>query len=363
MPANSPDLLTTADDDLPAIPIETADERVFSDYYDREVKALVDTMEFARQVALAESNSRKWPAYGIVFPICLILLTWAGVKIDLRILLYGAFGIGFLLVKYVNEPLRKFEATRDDSVIPKIVAYFPGFKYQRDSPAEASSITESAIIPRGDRQVGGDRVQGVHSETQIVISEIKTTEQRGSGKNRHTVTLFKGLLMKIEFEKPFSGVTLVERESGSYGFALPGLLGGRKLEPVSLEDPDFEKEFRVRSTDQVEARYLLTPDFMVRLHDISVGGQAQNLRCSFVNRKFYLAIPTDKDYFELGGASSTESNFGQALGVYCDIRDVVSLVDILKINAGRRVRTGTAAEAPPLVPPPPPDLTSVPPTA
>ena len=42
-----------------------------------------------------------------------------------------------------------------------------------------------------------------------------------------------------------------------------GIEGG--VEKVSLESTQFEDQFDVYSTDQVEARYLLTPEFMDRL--------------------------------------------------------------------------------------------------
>ena len=38
-----------------------------------------------------------------------------------------------------------------------------------------------------------------------------------------------------------------------------------RLEEIELEDPEFMEHFRVYSTDQVEARYILSPSMMERL--------------------------------------------------------------------------------------------------
>ena len=59
------------------------------------------------------------------------------------------------------------------------------------------------------------------------------------------------------FQKDFQGHTTVLRNSL---FKL-SFSGSR----VKLENPDFEKTFDVYSTDQIEARYLLSPSMMERL--------------------------------------------------------------------------------------------------
>ena len=60
--------------------------------------------------------------------------------------------------------------------------------------------------------------------------------------------------------KNFSGQTIVVPKYINYN--------ARNNEEVILEDTNFRKLNNVYSTDQIEARYLLTPSFMERIKSI-----------------------------------------------------------------------------------------------
>jgi hypothetical protein len=66
---------------------------------------------------------------------------------------------------------------------------------------------------------------------------------------------------------------------------------------VRLEDPEFEKLFAVYSTDQIEARYLLSPSLMQRLVDFTKKARRETF-VSLINDKIYIAIKYDEDLFE-----------------------------------------------------------------
>ncbi len=44
-------------------------------------------------------------------------------------------------------------------------------------------------------------------------------------------------------------------------------MGSADFRPIEMENPDFEKGFAVYGTDQVEARYILTPAMMGKILD------------------------------------------------------------------------------------------------
>ncbi|MEM6796310.1 MAG: DUF3137 domain-containing protein, partial [Acidobacteriota bacterium] len=72
--------------------------------------------------------------------------------------------------------------------------------------------------------------------------------------------------------------------------------GAAALKRVRLEDARFEKEFEVVSSDQVEARYLLTPALMERLMEAqSVLGPRTRLRAAFHDRHMLLTLDTRKN--------------------------------------------------------------------
>jgi hypothetical protein len=52
-----------------------------------------------------------------------------------------------------------------------------------------------------------------------------------------------------------------------------------KLEEIKLEDPEIRKNFVVYSTDQVEARYLLTPSFIQRFKRLKTAYGTKKIKC------------------------------------------------------------------------------------
>ena len=64
-----------------------------------------------------------------------------------------------------------------------------------------------------------------------------------------------------------------------------------------MEDPEFERLFKVFSTDQVEARYILTPNMIRRIVEFRNRTQSQ-VRVSFIASRVFVAIPTSHNHFE-----------------------------------------------------------------
>ena len=79
-------------------------------------------------------------------------------------------------------------------------------------------------------------------------------------------TVFHGLVVRMAVHKNFRGLTIIRHDAGVVGNGRALLQG---LQRVNLEDPVFEQAFEVAASNQVEARYLLTPSFMERLLELS----------------------------------------------------------------------------------------------
>jgi hypothetical protein len=75
------------------------------------------------------------------------------------------------------------------------------------------------------------------------------------------------------------------------------LQGAAGSDLVKLEDPAFEKQFVVRASDQVEARYVLSPALMARMLDFK-NQTGRDVQFSLVGSNIYVAIPFSSDLFE-----------------------------------------------------------------
>ena len=113
-------------------------------------------------------------------------------------------------------------------------------------------------------------------------------------KSMMTRKIFEGMLIVAPSFKNFSGVTRVMPDTKwkSLGEVCTS------LEHVSFEDVVFEKLFDVYSSNQIEARYLLTTGFMERLVQAASKEKTQIIG-SFEKGYAYIGVEKEGDLFEL----------------------------------------------------------------
>lgn len=233
-------------------------------------------------------------------------------------------------------------------VIGRMVqAYDPNLSYYPDRGISREEFRASRIYPsRIDRYNNEDLFTGVVGETAFRFSELhaeyKTTTTDSKGRRRTTYhTIFKGIFFVADFNKHFNGMTFVlpdnaESMLGGIGRMFQewgSKLDGRPGEMVQLEDPEFEKLFAVQSTNQVEARYILSLSLMRRLSEFRQHMDVP-IALSFVDSNIYIAIATRKNHFEppsflTGSAQLTRAEFEEYLE---DIRLAEGIVEDLNLN-------------------------------
>ncbi len=150
------------------------------------------------------------------------------------------------------------------------------------------------ILPSYDDAEFQDQWQGKIGDTDFMLYEAKLTEERGSGKNRHTETVFEGIILRFTFARPFLSTTLVRREG--FKFTLFGddkNFDGQVLERVKMVDPAFEEAFDVYASDQVESRYLVHPAYCERLLDLEREFAGSKLSALFRHGDLIVTVNAD----------------------------------------------------------------------
>lgn len=162
-----------------------------------------------------------------------------------------------------------------DQVIPQLLtAVFPEVSYGRNDWVEEHQFTASGLFRAPDRYSGKDSFVGLWGATRFCCSlvhaeeryETTTTDTDIDGNTttrneEHWRDIFQGLFFTADFNKYLHSQTLVRDGKA-------GLFARLSSTLVKLEDPLFNRQFRVYSGDQVEARYILTPRMMERLLDL-----------------------------------------------------------------------------------------------
>lgn len=236
---------------------------------------------------------------------------------------------------------RRFVGAFKWQVMPELVrAVGPNLDYYPNNCIDLDEFNACGLFIRPDRYDGCDLVAGRVGKTDVRFSLVHAEEEY---QEAYTVTdtdsngdttsrteyrtawrdIFRGLLFSADCNKHFSGATFVS--AGKSGF-----LARRRRSHVQLESPEFSRAFTVHASDQVEARYLLTPNLMERILELRRRANCQ-LQLSFTGSRVYLAMPMALDAFVPSFWRRIDDS--RQLGVwFATLQFIVGIVDDLNLN-------------------------------
>ena len=200
-------------------------------------------------------------------------------------------------------------------------------------PPDLIPLIENSLLPkRYDRVSFEDKMWGnAHGAEFEALECHMEREDRDSDGDTNWVTVFRGSLMAMDFHRKFLGRTVVLRDKGIFNAKKKG-----DMKRVGLVDPKFEKIFEAYSTDQVEARVLLTPTFMQRLVDLEQSVDGKKIRFAFLDDLLLIAVETP-NRFEAGSMSVPVTDPKRTQDILDEIGAVYNLVDgLMKPLKGRR---------------------------
>jgi hypothetical protein len=145
---------------------------------------------------------------------------------------------------------------------------------------------------------------------------------------------FKGLFFIADFNKNIKGCTIVlpdflEKKIGIFAKMLQEL-NFSKENLVYMEDINFEKEFVVYSTDQIEARYVLSTSLMGKITELKKRIK-KPLFFSFKGKKMYMGIADSNGFLSLRKSFKTSLN-DDLIKIYDNIKFCTDVVKALNLN-------------------------------
>lgn len=166
------------------------------------------------------------------------------------------------------------------------------------------------MVPDYDDSTFCDLWWGLVAGQPFTLHEAKLTEQRGSGKDRRTVTVFEGQILSIGFNRRFHSTTLIEPDGERRKFLIgaekeTAEIGGIELGRVDVTHPGFEDRFTAWSDDQVEARYIVHPEYVERLLAVEKAFTGEDIRALFHEGDLLITVKTG-NLFESGSLDSGE---------------------------------------------------------
>jgi hypothetical protein len=310
-------------------------DKGFSEHYNKKLKDLVDDFEVKRVSAAASARKKLLfltPFFFIIPFIGLNITIWefnetdepAGIGVTFSILLYGA------IFWYIKSSILVYQVSIKEKIYPHILEFIGDFTFSSNVSAQVEKFEKSGLLPAFSKENNEDQIIGKYKSVQLQLFETHLQKWRKSGKRSRLVTVFNGLVINLSMSKDFSGKTVVKQDRGSVGNWFEGKFSS--LENVRLEDPKFEEIFEVYSTDQIEARYLLTVSFMERLLELADIFDNAEIQLCFENNNLLMVVPLKKPIFEPGPITDPENFVDDAQSLLKEMHLICQIVDTLKLN-------------------------------
>lgn len=240
---------------------------------------------------------------------------------------------GFLLI-LLGGPLYLYKRQVKAQIMPDFAGFFGTFNYAYQATVNTDLLAKSRLFGNFNFNYGDDYFCGQYDGVQITVAETELQQREWNVQRRREdkYTIFKGVCILLEMNKNFAGETVVLQDKGLFNslYRLNERTFG--LQNVRLEDSRFEKLFEVFSSDQIEARYLLTTAFMERMLKLQTLFAGQTMQFAFKDNKLLIAIKTRQNMFEANSFFRSNVNKPKIDKVFDQFYTVFSIIKILKLN-------------------------------
>ena len=308
-----------------------------TDFYYNSLYPTLQELENERK-ALKDRIVKLGVVLAAVSLILFYVATDALKSINIDILLFfifALFGIGAFIYKLM---IKDYASSFKISVIePLIKEIDENLRYNPIAMIEKGVFVNSELFTnKVDRYSGNDYVTGKIDDVDIKFSDVHAEQKHKDSKGRTSwSTIFKGLFIVTSFNKHFSNSTIILPDSAEN---LLGSLVGSWLQSnnfaraqlIKMDDPEFEKEFVVYGSDQIESRYILTHSMMKRILDLKKR-TAKPVYISFKDGLMHVAIEYDKDLFEPSVFRSL-LEYNVAMEYVKTLQLTLAMIEELKLN-------------------------------
>lgn len=276
------------------------------------------------QFRTLQLRQRKY--WWIVFGICVAAVAVSFALGGPSYALWAAIAGIAAIVIATNRATRILSRFYKQAIVPEIASQrCENGRYAPDAGISEQLFRESNLFRSPDRYNSEDLIEGCVGQTPFYFAEVHAQERRTTHTKNGTrttwVDIFRGFFFVADFNKHFQGqTTLVPNYWGSKWLA------GK--DRVQLENAELMKHLLVCSTDQVEARYLLTPSLMERIMTLW-HRHPDRLSISFTASNIIVAISVSSNHYEASLWRPIERCIERDTRV---VRELTSIVEELNMN-------------------------------
>ena len=352
----------------------------FHEMYRTKLMPIFATYESERKVELARFLFCMFfavfcyvvPSLPLIFPRLLIDNGSNSVWTIIPLFSVVFWIIGVLVMFWCKDIPKNFSMKLKQCCLPHILKLFDDIKWKNNAYVIGNiKLNNSGLFGDFNRRQTDDEFVGSFKDVSFKICETAMQYESGSGKNRTCISVFKGVVISFKSNKTIKNRTIIATKGdltkkNSYLLLYISLIGigfdlflksmnivavlvivaiaaliiyfvsknqeGEPLNEVTLEDPRFCKKFNAYSSDQVEARYLLTTAFIERFQNLNTAFGAKKAKCSFFDDEIMFAISTNKNLFEIGSLFKSLNDPTSINAFYDELSSIYDMVTYFKLD-------------------------------
>lgn len=208
---------------------------------------------------------------------------------------------------------------------------FDNVKFDLKNGINKDIIAGTDIMSMGNRYYSNDYIRGIYKNVDFERADVKIQNHTSNGKHSQTVTYLHGRWLIFEFNKNFHFDLQIIGKGFNYSKKRSSIFTSEaeRRRKIEFEDIQFNKDFTVYAQDDLEAFYILTPQFIDTLKNMATIMDG-NLMLGFVDNKLHVAINTGKDAME---PSIFRSELKSSLAeVEKEINVIISIIEGLNLD-------------------------------
>ena len=309
-----------------------------------------------------------------IIPLLIFLITQTPYE-DFALVIVAAVPIAIVLLACLWEyTIRTFNSNIKNQCMPELLKAFGKINWTPKAIAISDTkIRKSELFGTYNKRENDDTFSGTYKDLKFVVSESNMQNEKGSGRSKRVWPVFNGVIVMIDSNKTIQNKTIITTKGdinvknsdplmwisiiglGFYLFTfglhigiitsivLIGLLlcilikrfckneHKEVLNPVILEDHEFNKKYEVLSSDQIEGRYLVTTAFMERFKTLHTAFGSNKAKCAFFDDKVMFAISTNKNLFEIGDLFHPLTDMKHINDFMKEISAIYEIIDYFKL--------------------------------
>ncbi|MGV7222325.1 MAG: DUF3137 domain-containing protein [Nitrospinales bacterium] len=262
--------------------------------------------------------------------------------------------LGFLTYLLLSGYGSNFDAYCKKKFIPLLLKFYGDFVYKPEGGMSLKTLANFEIFPSYQEVGAADYIKGTYKEVEVEMEELLLTSisltapiaevaatavastildpldnNSSSVWDAVETEKFRKKVFLLSVPKNYLGRTVIKQDHAKYSSLLSNIQND--FERVYFEYPEFEDLFQVYSTNQIEARNLLTTGFIERVMDLDRLFKEREIELEFFQNKLIIIV-NNNDSSETPTYDCMLQNTDTVRIILGEIGMILSIVDVLKFD-------------------------------